>query len=100
MAEELSLNCRTSDSGRIPRSEESESCEVISDAAGMNSLNADIYHLLEGYLLREEFQAFLHVNKARTRGVHWVPLSLAEQEALTHVYRQRGVPSKDPCVDD
>ena len=28
----------------------------------INSLNADIYHLLKGYLAREEFQSFLQVN--------------------------------------
>ena len=29
----------------------------------VNSLHADIFHLLSRYLAREEFQAFLHVNK-------------------------------------
>ena len=37
--------------------------EDILCSTRMNSLNADIYHLLEGYLAREEFRAFLHVNK-------------------------------------
>ena len=30
---------------------------------GISSLSADIYHLLDGFLAREEFQAFLQVNK-------------------------------------
>ena len=45
------------------KSPESVASEISQHMSGINSLNADIYHLLEGYLAREEFQSFLQVNK-------------------------------------
>jgi len=38
-------------------------CTHVNVSAGINSLNADIYHVLEGYLAAKVFRAFLHVNK-------------------------------------